>query len=261
MSRGKRQWVEEGGGLIRNWDDFEQFPWDQIVPETDQLHLAAKHLPKGMKIATYAFMFEHVMEVLLGMEGLFYLLMDEPELVRAVFEQWGQKVYDFYAAVIEMDAVGAIFHADDLGFKSSSFISRKDLQTLVFPWFKKYADLAHQQGKMYWYHSCGNHYTSGIMEDFIDFVGIDAFHSFQDVIMPVAEFKDAYGDRVAALGGVDMHVLSASDPATVRTYVRNILDHCAADGRFALSSGNTIANYIPLENYFVMLDEARNWQA
>jgi uroporphyrinogen decarboxylase len=31
-------------------------------------------------------------------------------------------------------------------------------------------------------------------------------------------------------------------------------------GRFALGSGNTIANYIPLENYCVMLEESRAWE-
>jgi len=31
-------------------------------------------------------------------------------------------------------------------------------------------------------------------------------------------------------------------------------------GRFAFGSGNTIANYIPLKNYAIMLDEARRWR-
>jgi len=29
--------------------------------------------------------------------------------------------------------------------------------------------------------------------------------------------------------------------------------------RFALGSGNTVANYIPARNYLAMLDEARQW--
>jgi len=260
MSRGTRQWVEEGSGVIRSRTDFEQFPWDQITPETEAFTITGRHLPPGMKVMPYAFMFEHVMEYLLGMEGMFYMMADEPGLVEAVFEQWGQKIYDFYAAVIGMDHVGGIFHADDLGFKTSSFISRKDLHRLVFPWFKKYADLAHQHGKMFWYHSCGNHYSPGIMDDFIDYVEIDAFHSFQDVILPVTDFKTLYGHRVATLGGVDMDVLSAGNETTIRAYVRDILKTCMPGGRFALSSGNSITNYVPLENYFAMLDEARHWQ-
>ena len=46
----------------------------------------------------------------------------------------------------------------------------------------------------------------------------------------------------------------------LRTYVRGILDQCMPGGRFALGAGNTVANYVPLQNYFVMLDEARKWR-
>ena len=260
MSRGTRLWVEEGSGIIQSWEDFEKFPWDEIEPETSPFAISSGYLPTGMKMVAYAFMFEHVMEYLLGMEGMFYLMADEPKLVEAVFERWGQKIYDFYAAVIGLDEVGAIFHADDLGFRTSSFISRQALYRLAFPWFKEYAALAHRHDKMFWYHSCGNHYKPGIMDDLIDYVGIDAFHSFQDNIMPVADFKARYGHRVATLGGVDMHILSVGDETTVRTYVRGILDACMPGGRFALSSGNSVTNYVPLENYFAMLDEARRWQ-
>jgi len=33
LSRGERHWVEEGGGIIKNWDDFERIGWDRITPE------------------------------------------------------------------------------------------------------------------------------------------------------------------------------------------------------------------------------------
>jgi len=32
LSHGERHWVEEGGGIIKNWDDFERVGWDQITP-------------------------------------------------------------------------------------------------------------------------------------------------------------------------------------------------------------------------------------
>ena len=44
----------------------------------------------------------------------------------------------------------------------------------------------------------------------------------------------------------------------LRKYIRGILEKCSP-GRFALGSGNTIANYIPVENYLVMLQELRTW--
>jgi uroporphyrinogen decarboxylase len=31
-------------------------------------------------------------------------------------------------------------------------------------------------------------------------------------------------------------------------------------GRFALGSGNSVTNFVPVENYLIMLDEAAGWK-
>lgn len=105
---------------------------------------------------------------------------------------------------------------------------------------------------MYWFHCCGN--ILNVIDDFINDVKIDAFHSFQDEIIPVWEFKKIYGDKIAVLGGVDVDKLSKYDEEKLRKYVREILDRCMPY-RYALGSGNSIANYIPVENYLIMIDE------
>jgi uroporphyrinogen decarboxylase len=53
-----------------------------------------------------------------------------------------------------------------------------------------------------------------------------------------------------------MHVLASAEPEVLRRYVRDLIDTCAPAGRFAVGAGNSIANYVPLENYLTMLDEA-----
>ena len=106
------------------------------------------------------------------------LLIDDPELVAAVFDRWGQKVLEFYETVITMETVGMLFHGDDLGFKTSTMVSPEVLRRLAFPWFRRFAEVAHAQGKMYWYHYCGNIYSTDVIEDLIEDVGIDALHSF-----------------------------------------------------------------------------------
>lgn len=66
--------------------------------------------------------------------------------------------------------------------------------------------------------------------------------------MPVTSFKETYGDRVAALGGVDMDKLCRLSEDELRKYCRSVLDKCMPGGRYAYGSGNTIANYVPLKN-------------
>ncbi len=99
------------------------------------------------------------------------------------------------------------------------------------------------------------------MDYLIEDVGIYAFHSFQDVIIPVAEFRRRCGHRIATLGGVDMDKLVCLDEGNLRKYVRDILDDCMPRGRYALGSGNSIANFIPIENYLVMLEEEAKWSS
>lgn len=261
LASGNRTWVEEGIGLINSWADYENFPWDDLHPDVRPVEWAARHLPEGMKLTVNTTYFEHLFENLLGVEGLAYLLYDEPELVEQVFAAWGEKVYSFYAVVIGMEEVGAIFHADDMGFKTSTLIAPEVLRRLVLPWHKKFAALAHEHGKLFCIHSDGNLYQPGIIEDLIDDVKIDGFHAFEEIIMPVTKFKAMYGDRVATLGGVDMDRLVRLEGEALRAYIRSILEKNMPGGRYALGTGNTVANYVPVANYVMMVEEGRRWQS
>ena len=262
QSGGTRNWVDKSAALIKTRADYEAFPWDKIYAAPETFEMVAHHLPDGMKMAVVSTLFENIFEALLGTEGLFYLLNDEPQLVEDAFDRWGQIVYDFYASVIGHEAVGAIFHVDDMGFKTGTLISPTDLRHLELPWLAKYAALAHKHHKPFFLHSCGNLYkkSPSLMDDLIELVGIDAFHSFQDVILPVTEAKTHYGNRVALLGGADMDKLTTLPEADLRIYLRGILETCMPGGRFAFGSGNSIANYVPVRNYAILLEEARQWK-
>jgi len=259
LSRGKRTWVEEDEGIIVSWEDFENFPWERMKLDVDvMLNFIERNLPKGMKITIGSTLYETIGERFFGWKGMFRKLYLDPELVKAVFDRWGQIIYDQYKKAVSFNCVGAIFHADDLGYKKGTMVKPDILREIVFPWFKKYASLAHQHGKMYWYHCCGN--VIQVIEDLIEDVKIDAFHSFQDAIIPVWEFKEKYGDRIAVLGGVDVDKLARFDKDELRKYVRKILDKCMPGGRYGLGSGNTVTNYVPPENYLVMLEEGLRWK-
>jgi len=259
INRGERVWLDEGIGMIHSWKDFEEYPW----PDVDKIdysiyEYSSDLLPEGMKIITNAGfgILEVCSEILFGFEGMSYLLYDNPELVEAVFNKVGELIYHFYENVAEINGIGAFFQGDDMGFKTSTLFSPQVLRKYVLPWHKKYAAVAHQHNKMYWLHSCGNIFS--LMDDLIEDVRIDAFHSFQDEVFSVIEFYKKYGKRVTTLGGVDVDKLCTLDEIHLRSYVREILDECMPY-RFALGSGNSISNYTPVESYLIMLDEGLNW--
>lgn len=261
FSRGERYWAQEGTGMLKSWEDFEKFPWEKakkmLLRYSDHLEFLSKNLPEGMKIAAQAAIFEPTMEWLLGYEGLFYAVYDQPDLVGAVLNKIGQLVYDSYIIAAEMDGVGVIWHGDDLGFKTATMLSLDHLRKWVFPWFKRYGEIAHKYNKPLWYHVCG--YKDPIMKDLIGDIKVDAIHSFEDTCCSVIDFKKKYGNRIGLIGGVDIDKLARYDEERLRKYIRDILDKCMPGGRYVFGSGNSICNFIPVKNYFIMLEEGYKW--
>ena len=93
------------------------------------------------------------------------------------------------------------------------------------------------------------------MDDLIDIVKINGKHSFKDENVSIIESKKLYGKQTALLGGIDVDKLTRLEPNKLRKYVRNIIGICSLGGEFVIGSGNSIHSYVPLENYFIMLDD------
>ena len=261
LSRGERKWTEEGKGPISSWEDFEKYPWPSVGDVAFRvLEFVVANLPEGMGLMACPSpgVFEIGMNNLFGYENLSYLLYDDPKLLKATFDRIGELIYSYYQSIIGLENLVGFFQGEDMGFKTSTLIAPDSLRKYILPWHKKIAQLAHDHGLLYVLHSCGN--LDSVMEDLIEDVKIDAKHSFEDGIMPVTEFKGQYGDRVAALGGVDVDKMCRLDEAELRAYVGSILDNCAQGAGFALGSGNSVTNYIPLQNFLIMLDEGLGWE-
>ena len=86
-------------------------------------------------------------------------------------------------------------------------------------------------------------------------IGWGAKHSFEDSIEPVWESKCKYGDRVALLGGFDMDKICRFGTDEVRKHTRVLIDKCSGNGGWALGTGNSVANYVNIENFLTMLEE------
>ena len=190
---------------------------------------------------------------LMGYQTFSESLYDQPDLVQAVFEKIEQTYLPLNRAVLQMERVIGLWIGDDMGFRTGTLASPKHLRKYVFPIHKKIADQCHQQGKLFLMHSCGN--LARIMEELIVEVGIDSKHSFEDAIQPVEDFCQQYSSRISVIGGVDVDVLARRSPDQVRSRVRDILEACSPSGAYMLGSGNSITNYVPVENFLAMVDE------
>jgi len=254
FTRETRQWADEKSGAITNWEEFERYPWpDSRDAQYEPLEYLAQHLPDGMAmIAGVTGIFEPLM-YLMGLETLALSLYDNPELVQAICDKIRELFLPVARNLVEMDRVIGLTTSDDMGHKTGTLIDPLFLRKYVFPYHKVLAAHAHARDLPFILHSCGR--LDSILEDLIEEVGIDAIHSFQDVITPVEIFSERYSDRVAVVGGLDVDLLARGSEEAIRTRTRQILEACAPSRAYISGSGNSITNYIPVQNYLVMVDE------
>jgi uroporphyrinogen decarboxylase len=59
--------------------------------------------------------------------------------------------------------------------------------------------------------------------------------------------------------GIDLDFLCRSGPADIRSRVRDTLDICQPGGGYCLGTGNSVANYVPLDHFLAMLDEGMKY--
>jgi uroporphyrinogen decarboxylase len=260
VSQGRevREWQEEHAGPIQGWKDFEGYPWPKVSDiDFSPLEWLEHHLPPGMGCYELTAHIFEILSFLLGYETLCYAVVDQPDLVDAILEKAGAFYVDFTRALADFSRVAVIWGSDDLGFRSGTLMSPQFLRTKILPWHARCAEIAHSKGKPYLLHSCGK--IDDIMEDLITGVGVDGKHSFEDAILPVTEAKGRWGGRLALLGGIDMDFLCRSEEAAIRRRVRETLETCSKGGGYCLGTGNTVANYVPLDSYLCMIDEGRKF--
>jgi len=258
QQRSVREWSEEHIGPIQSWADFEKYLWPKVSDVNfKSLEWMEKNMPDDMGCYDLTGHILETVEMLLGYETLCLKLYDEPELIDAILEKVGEFYIEYTQAICDFSCVKLAWGSDDMGFKTSTLVSAEVLREKILPWHKRCAEVAHKNGKPYLMHNCGK--LDEIMDDLIDDVKIDAKHSFEDTIMPVTEAKKRYGDRIAILGGIDIDFLCRSSEQAIRKRVRDTLEICTVNNGYCLGTGNTVANYIPLNNYLTMLDEGRKY--
>lgn len=246
----------ESHAVIHTWEDFERYPWPDVSKPINFEHfeIVARYLPSGIKIVggVGAGPYEWA-TLMMGVEGLSIALAMEPELVQAVFERLGELHVSADKTIASMDFVAALRQGDDLGYKTSTFLSPAHLRQYVFPIYRRMVATAHAADKPFILHSCGN--LEAIYDDLIDNCRFDAKHSFEDTILPVDQFKARYGHRITPLSGLDVDTICRGTAGEIRAYARRMIDACFADGHWALGTGNSLTDYMPVENFLIAIDE------
>ena len=238
---------------ITDQASFDAFHWNN--PEeyvSDRMKKLERLLPDGAKLAVMSpgGVLENVME-LVGFDNMCYMLFDDPDLLSQIFDEVGSRLVRYYELAVDEPCVGMLIANDDWGFNTQSFLKLEDMERLVFPWHKKIVALAHSRNKPILLHSCG--YFKDMIGPVIHELGYDAKHSYEDNIMPVEEAYEAWHNDIAVIGGIDVNFLSQRTPEEIYARSRAMVERTADRGGYMLGSGNSIPEYVSLENYFAMM--------
>ncbi len=257
---GGRKYINEHKGPIATWKEFDAYPWpDPEKAGFTNLQWYEENLPEDMCVIALSRISQPAGYLigLMGFETLCYALFDQRELVSAISQRLREMYEVILRRILQFERVKVVWGSDDMGFRSGTLISPDDLRAFVLPAHKGMATIAHAAGRPYLLHSCGK--LEAVMDDLLDDVHIDGLHSFEDTIRTVETTKARYGHRIAVLGGIDVDFLCRSNEEAIRRRVRATLEACHSGGGYCLGTGNSVTNYVPLDNYLVMLDEGRRF--
>jgi uroporphyrinogen decarboxylase len=252
-----RNWAEERSGVITTAEELRQYRF----PRPEQFDyslfdLAPSLLPPGMGIiGQYGDIFTLTWEMM-GFESFSLALFENPALVDKLNATIGSLVLPMFEYFAQSEAVDVLWYSDDIAYTEGLMVSPEVLHRYFFPWLKRIGDLARASGKPLIYHSDGVLYS---VFDEIIACGVDAIHPLEPKAMALGEVKRRYGDRLCLIGHVDVDLLARGTPEEVRSQVRQNIEIAGQNGGYIVGSGNSIPEYVRLENYRAMLEAAREF--
>ncbi len=144
---------------------------------------------------------------------------------------------------IGFDIVSA---SDDMAMKTGPMISPQMIEDYFIPPMQK---VARSIGVPWFAHSDGN--MLSLMDIWLK-LGQKGIHPIEPIAMDIRNIKKEYGSRVCIIGNVDVDMLSNSTPHEIETVVRDLILNIAPGGGYILSSGNSLASYVNIENVMAM---------
>ncbi len=240
------------GSVIHDRASFAAYQWPDVDDlDYSRLTLLESVMPAGMKAVIHGpcGVLENVIR-LVGYEDLCLMISDDEDLAMEIFAGVGSRLERYYEISAAYPSVGACISNDDWGFKTQTMLSPAQMRQFVIPWHKRIVAAIHKAGKPAILHSCGN--LESVMDDIIHHIGYDGKHSYEDVILPVEKAYERCGKEIAILGGIDLDYLCRSTPEKIIERGKALIKLTQTRGSYALGSGNSIPEYVPVENYQAM---------
>ena len=254
-SGGTRTWAPEGMGFITSSDDLDAYPWpDPADLDYSILHTIGDLLPDGMGAIPFAGAIFSSVLLMMGMETAMIEMAHESHLFQALTAKVAEFQLEVVRHVLAIPATGGIWINDDLGHKTGLLVSPRLLRKYLFPHYRAIRDLTATRGLPLLLHSDGR--ITEILGDLAD-LGFNAIHPIDPNGMDMEETRRQVGSRMCLIGNLSLgYPLGLGTPSDVAQETEALIQKMAPGGGYCLSSGNSIPDYVPYENWLAMRDTA-----
>lgn len=251
-SGGKRQFSPAVKGLIRTWEDYEKYDWNQEKIDLSVFEEIRPLLPSGVKTISYGGKIFMTSWMMMGFEHFCEMTYTDEQLVGEVVRRYGEIAVELTERLTEIDTVGAIWVGDDQAYKTSTMVHPDFLRRHIYPYYKKICDVAHTKNLPTIFHSDGD--LTLIMPDLIA-SGFDCINPFEPDAMDIVEAKKKYGSRVCISGNIDLNsTLTKGTPEDVEAEVKQRIRDLAPGGGYVVTSSNaSMTEEVPYENFLAVM--------
>ena len=193
-----------------------------------------------------------------GYNVMFYDYADDPAYIDEIFE-----FYSRYGLARVEAACQAGADEIMLGGSASSLSvsSPRNFRKYDLPFIQKAAQICKKYGVFSHLHVCGR--SRKVVEMVCEETEVDVMEPLEEPPggdVDIAEIKKSYGSKICMKGNLNtFEFMLNATPQQVEEKARRLIDECAADGGFILSTGDQCGRDTPDANLFKLVEVARTY--
>ena len=193
-----------------------------------------------------------------GYNVMFYDYADDPNYIRQIFE-----FYERYALARVEAACQAGADEIMLGGSASSLSvsSPKNFRKYDLPFIQKAAQICRRYVVFSHLHVCGR--SRKVVEMVCEETEVDVMEPLEEPPggdVDIAVIKKRYGKKICMKGNINtFEFMLRATPEQVEEKAKRLIDDCAADGGFILSTGDQCGRDTPDANLFKLVEVARTY--
>ena len=193
-----------------------------------------------------------------GYNVMFYDYADDPAYIDEIFEFYGR-----YALARVEAACAAGADEIMLGGSASSLSvsSPRNFRKYDLPFIQKAAEVCKRYGVFSHLHVCGR--SRKVVEMICEETDVDVMEPLEEPPggdVDIAEIKKRYGKKICMKGNINtFEFMLRATPEQVGEKAKRLIDDCAADGGFILSTGDQCGRDTPDANLYKLVEVARTY--